>query len=41
MFAAEPLIFAPSHPSRAPRGEDRIPFELFLKYTASSFEKWQ
>ena len=22
-------------PSRAPRGEGRIPFELFLKYTAS------
>ena len=26
--------FAPPHPSRALRGEDRIPFELFLKYTA-------
>src|SRR3989344_7902337 len=32
--AAEPLIFAPPHPSRAWRGEGRIPFELFLKYTA-------
>jgi len=35
--------FAPPHPSRALRGEGRIPFELFLKYTASrdfaSFEK--
>jgi len=26
--------FALPHPSRAPRGEGRIPFELFLKYTA-------
>ena len=25
--------FAPSHPSRAPRGEGRIPFELFPKGT--------
>jgi len=32
--AAEPLIFAQPHPSRALRGEGRIPFELFLKYTA-------
>jgi len=27
--------FASPHPSRALRGEGRIPFELFLKYTAS------
>jgi hypothetical protein len=25
----------PPIPSRAPRGEDRIPFELFQEYTAS------
>ena len=30
----EAAHFAPPHPSRAPRGEGRIPFELFLKYTA-------
>jgi len=29
------LIFCPPDPSRAKRGEDRIPFELFLIYTAS------
>ena len=30
------IFFArPSIPSRAVRGEDRIPFELFLEYTAS------
>jgi len=27
--------FCPSNPSRAQRGEDRIPFELFQEYTAS------
>jgi hypothetical protein len=27
-------MFAPLHPSRAERGEE-MPFELFLKYTAS------
>jgi hypothetical protein len=32
--AAEPLIFAPPRPSRVKRGDGRIPFELFLKYTA-------
>jgi hypothetical protein len=32
--AAEPLIFAPPHPSRAKRGEG-MQFELFLKYTAN------
>ena len=32
IFFARPLI-----PSRAVRGEDRIPFELFLEYTA----KWE
>ena len=26
--------FAPPHPSRAPRGEGRIPFEQFQEYTA-------
>src|SRR3989338_1863197 len=30
----EAAHFAPPHPSRAPRGEGRIPLELFLKYTA-------
>ena len=30
-------IFSLPDPSRAPRGEDRIPFELFLEYTA----KWE
>ncbi|OGZ36771.1 MAG: hypothetical protein A3I88_02845 [Candidatus Portnoybacteria bacterium RIFCSPLOWO2_12_FULL_39_9] len=35
MFAAEPIIFATSIPSRAQRGEDRIPFELFLEYSAN------
>jgi hypothetical protein len=34
MFAAEPLIFAPSRPSHAKRGEE-IWFELFLEYIAS------
>ena len=29
--------FPPPHPSRALRGEGRIPFELFLEYTA----KWE
>ncbi|MBI4160218.1 hypothetical protein HY504_03560 [Candidatus Wolfebacteria bacterium] len=29
--------FAPPHPSRALRGEGRIPFELFQEYTAASF----
>ena len=33
--AAEPLIFAPPHPSRAERGEG-MQFELFLKYTANT-----
>ncbi len=32
--ATKSLIFAPLHPSRAPRGEGRIPLKLFLKYTA-------
>jgi len=31
----EAAHFALPHPSRALRGEGRIPFELFLKYTAS------
>jgi hypothetical protein len=35
MFAAEPLILAPPHPSRTKRGEDKIQFELFSIYTAS------
>ena len=30
----EAAHFALPHPSRALRGEGRIPFELFLKYTA-------
>ena len=29
----EAAHFAPPHPSRAPRGEGRIPFELFPKGT--------
>ena len=32
-LAAEPLIFAPPYPSRAPRGEETA-FELFSEYTA-------
>ena len=32
------IFFArPPIPSRAVRGEDRIPFELFLEYTANDF----
>jgi len=31
----EAAFARPPHPSRAPRGEGRIPFELSLKYTAS------
>jgi len=31
----EAAHFAPTHPSRAPRGEG-MQFELFLKYTANS-----
>ncbi|MBI5254436.1 hypothetical protein HY932_01495 [Candidatus Falkowbacteria bacterium] len=30
----------PPNPSHAPRGEDRIPFELFLEYTAFAAPKF-
>ena len=36
----EAVHFAPPHPSRAPRGEGRIPFELFLKYTAKIWNRF-
>ena len=37
---AEPLIFVSPHPSRAKRGEGRIPFKLFQEYTASRKMFW-
>ena len=33
----EAAHFAPPHQSRALRGEGRIPFELFLEYTANLY----
>jgi hypothetical protein len=34
-FCGGAAFARPPIPSRAKRGEDRTPFELFLKYTAS------
>jgi hypothetical protein len=39
-FRGEAAFARPPDPSRAERGEDRTPFELFLKYTAKILKLW-